>query len=231
MYRERKINVFLSASADVQLLPPDASAPLNAFPEAPDCAAVRDALLAFVQVLLPASHVYFGGHPTITRLLAHVLEEKGQTCLAEHFSLYQSKFFAQKFPPENNIFSSRMITTDIVGDGSSDRSRDMSLTKMREAMLDPEHSIELCIFMGGKEAGLAEELGIVQRNFPRALILPLAMTGGYSAKIYAACKPDDARGAEQGIIVPASLYHRCHRFRFYTLFQDVLNIIQHHDNE
>ena len=51
MYRERKINVFLSASADVQLLPPDASAPLNAFPEAPDCAAVRDALLAFVQVL------------------------------------------------------------------------------------------------------------------------------------------------------------------------------------
>src|SRR5688572_3148776 len=100
--------IFLSASI------PDPRRDEKYFSTA-DPSAIRDAVRALATIVIPHSHLVWGGHPAITPLIHQVLmstlSQQGFEHLSErspekqsntqHITLYQSKFFEKKFLAEN----------------------------------------------------------------------------------------------------------------------------------
>lgn len=206
------IRTFVSASVPRETDPICEIAP-------PDKQAIRDALVAIIDTLLPESEFIWGGAPAITQILAGILCRHGKQDLLKNFQLYQSEFFSSVFPSENALFAeTNKHLTDIR------RTREESLTLMREQMLCDSQPIDIAIFIGGREEGLSEELGILRRNHPEAVILPLASTGGYAKCIYQRCREESSKGNDDDIIIPDTLYEGCQRYRFYTLFSLALRI-------
>lgn len=199
-----------------------------------DKQAIRDALIAIIDVLLPTSVLIWGGHPSITGMIAEVLCHQEKEELIKHFHLYQSKYFASHFPPENSLFpvENQHLTP-------ARFTVKKSLTIMREEMLMASRPIDMAIFMGGREEGLKEELLILKKNHPHALILPLAATGGYSKCIYenlcsvtALTTLSLSRGLQcnrERENISNNLYDACNRYRFHTLFSQAISLMKERD--
>ena len=160
-------NIFLSASIPLQERDPQ-------YIETADIIAIRDAVIALTTVVLPRYRLIWGGHPSITPLIYHVMEKLNLN-IQEHVTLYQSRFFEKYFPKDNNKFKN-IVLTDIVGD------RENSLLHMRSRMLG-ESEFAAGIFIGGME-GVEEEYDMFIEKHPKALVLPIASTGAGAKKIY-----------------------------------------------
>lgn len=161
------IDVFLSAS--VPLPQRDRS-----FFETADVLAIREAIKALVEVLLPVGRLTCGGHPAITPLLALFVREAGLG--TEHLTIYQSALYAGLMPPEIADFADVQIVPAVTGD------REASLTLMREKMIASRH-FAAAVIIGGME-GVFEELELFTRTHPDAVVLPLASTGAAAAIIH-----------------------------------------------
>lgn len=160
-------NIFLSASIPLQERDPQ-------YIETADIIAIRDAVIALTTVVLPRYRLIWGGHPSITPLIYHVMEKLNLN-IQEHVTLYQSRFFEKYFPKDNNKFKN-IVLTDIVGD------RENSLLHMRSRMLG-ESEFAAGIFIGGME-GVEEEYDMFIEKHSKALVLPIASTGAGAKKIY-----------------------------------------------
>lgn len=160
-------NIFLSASIPLQERDPQ-------YIETADIIAIRDAVIALTTVVLPRYRLIWGGHPSITPLIYHVMEKLNLN-IQEHVTLYQSRFFEKYFPKDNNKFKN-IVLTDIVDD------RENSLLHMRSRMLG-ESEFAAGIFIGGME-GVEEEYDMFIEKHPKALVLPIASTGAGAKKIY-----------------------------------------------
>ena len=160
-------NIFLSASIPLQERDPE-------YIETADIIAIRDAVIALTTVVLPRHRLIWGGHPSITPLIYHVMEKLNLN-IQEHITLYQSRFFKEYFPKDNNKFKN-IVLTDIVDD------RERSLLHMRHRMLS-ESEFAAGIFIGGME-GVEEEYDMFIEKHPKALVLPIASTGAGAKKIY-----------------------------------------------
>lgn len=143
--------------------------------ETADIIAIRDAVIALTTVVLPCHKLIWGGHPSITPLIYHVMDKLNLN-IQEHITLYQSRFFEKYFPEDNNKFKN-VVLTDII-----DKDREKSLLEMRNRMLD-EHEFAAGVFIGGME-GVEEEYKMFIRKHPHAIILPIASTGAAAKKIY-----------------------------------------------
>ena len=161
-------NIFLSASIPLQERDPQ-------YIETADIIAIRDAVIALTTVVLPRYRLIWGGHPSITPLIYHVMEKLNLN-IQEHVTLYQSRFFEKYFPTDNNKFKN-IVLTDIVDDD-----RESSLLHMRSRMLG-ESEFAAGIFIGGME-GVEEEYDMFIEKHPKALALPIASTGAAAKKIY-----------------------------------------------
>lgn len=161
-------NIFLSASIPLQERDPQ-------YIETADIIAIRDAVIALTTVVLPRYRLIWGGHPSITPLIYHVMEKLNLN-IQEHVTLYQSIFFEKYFPKDNNKFKN-IVLTDIVDDD-----RESSLLHMRSRMLG-ESEFAAGIFIGGME-GVEEEYDMFIEKHPKALVLPIASTGAGAKKIY-----------------------------------------------
>lgn len=161
-------NIFLSASIPLQERDPQ-------YIETADIIAIRDAVIALTTVVLPRYRLIWGGHPSITPLIYHVMEKLNLN-IQEHVTLYQSRFFEKYFPKDNNKFKN-IVLTDIVDDD-----RESSLLHMRGRMLG-ESEFAAGIFIGGME-GVEEEYDMFIEKHPKALALPIASTGAAAKKIY-----------------------------------------------
>lgn len=161
-------NIFLSASIPLQERDPQ-------YIETADIIAIRDAVIALTTVVLPRYRLIWGGHPSITPLIYHVMEKLNLN-IQEHVTLYQSRFFEKHFPKDNNKFKN-IVLTDIVDDD-----RESSLLHMRSRMLG-ESEFAAGIFIGGME-GVEEEYDMFIEKHPKALVLPIASTGAGAKKIY-----------------------------------------------
>jgi hypothetical protein len=84
--------------------------------------------------------------------------------------LYQSRFFEDRFPEENQRFGNVIFTDAVPQD------REASLLNMREAMLS-RHDLAAAVFVGGME-GVEIEFDLFQRHHPGALVLPVPAPGG-----------------------------------------------------
>lgn len=169
MARNNEIkNIFLSASIPLQERDPG-------YIETADIIAIRDAVIALTTVVLPCHKLIWGGHPSITPLIYHVMEKLNLN-IQEHITLYQSRFFEKYFPEDNNKFKN-IVLTDIIDDD-----REKSLLEMRNRMLD-EYKFAAGVFIGGME-GVEEEYKMFIEKHPHAIILPIASTGAAARKIY-----------------------------------------------
>lgn len=160
-------NIFLSASIPL----PERD---QKYLASADIIAIRDAIIALTTVILPEHRIIWGGHPSITPLIYYVMEKRNLN-IQDHVRLYQSKLFEKYFPEDNNKFEN-VYLTEITGN------RDESLQFMREKMFS-DYTYDAAIFIGGME-GVEAEYKMFAKRFPRALLLPLASTGGAAAIIY-----------------------------------------------
>jgi hypothetical protein len=162
------INAFLSAS--VPLPQRD-----EAFLATADVIAIREAIKAVVEEIIPRGNLIFGGHPAITPLVSILLKNLGAE-YRNRFVLYQSLFFDGQFDTENKEFADlRLIPA--VG-----RSRKRSLNLMRERMIK-DTVFDVGIFIGGME-GVLEEYELFRRSHPSAAVWPIASTGAAAKQLF-----------------------------------------------
>lgn len=146
--------VFLSASV------PDPKRHEKYFKTA-DIVAIRDAVTALVEVVLPVSKIYFGGHPAITPMIRR---EAQRLELIERVALFQSREFENSFPPDNRFFPDLRLFPD--------------LSAMRRSMIGTDQ-FSAAFFIGGMEGIEREWVDVaaakVQEGVP---LYPIASTGG-----------------------------------------------------
>ena len=161
-------NIFLSASIPLKernLI----------YYETADVIAIRDCVSSLAKVVLPECRLVWGGHPSITPLISSILESVNVN-IKEHVHLYQSEYFRQMFPVENEEFSESLIVTNNLG------SRDESLALMRKKMII-ENDFIAGIFVGGME-GVEDEFELFTQSHPETMVFPMASTGAAALEIY-----------------------------------------------
>lgn len=160
-------NIFLSASIPLPERHPK-------YYNTADIIAIREAVIALTTIALPHHRIIWGGHPSITPLIYYVMQ-KINLNIQEHVVLYQSDFFKDKFPEDNNKFEN-VIFTENMGDIHS------SIQNMRQRMFTESH-FDAAIFIGGMD-GIEVEFNMFRKYNPDALLLPLASTGAATKIVY-----------------------------------------------
>lgn len=158
-------NIFLSASIPV-------TERHHKYIETCDVTAIRDAIIAFTSVVLKDYRLIWGGHPAITPIISRVL--KTFDCsVSDHMWLYQSKWFWNKFPKENENIPKIILTE------KKDSLHD-SLKEMRTRMIGG-NKFAAAFFIGGME-GVEIEYNLLKNIHPDCSVFPIASTGA-AAKI------------------------------------------------
>ncbi len=171
-------NIFLSAS--IPLPERDLK-----YIETADIIAIRDAVIALTTVVLPKHRIIWGGHPSITPLIYFVLNKMGlQNKIQANVILYQSEYFKEMFPVDNNKFEN-VILTENLGDIPS------SIQHMRNRMFS-ENKFDAAIFIGGMD-GIEVEYNMFREYHPNALLLPIASTGAATKIVYDNLLPEELK--------------------------------------
>lgn len=177
-----------------------ASVPLvnrSTYHETANAFLIQCAVREFIIAAIRKYKIVWGGHPAITPMVWSICEDLGID-YSQHVVLYQSKFFEDRFPEENERFKN-VIFTDAV-----ENEKDASLYSMRESMLSRDDLVA-AVFVGGME-GVEAEYTIFNRFHPSALVLPVASPGGASLKLAQNCSyltPQDLCDIDY-----ARLFHR-----------------------
>lgn len=164
-----QMNIFLSASIPLPERDPK-------YIGTADVIAIRDSVLALASVVLPQFRLIWGGHPSITPLIAQVLRHFGKEA-NNHVSLYQSSFFERMFPLENESVAHIIKTMDM-------GSREKSLLEMRTRMI-LDNQFVAAFFIGGME-GVEDEYKMFTSYHKNAKVFPIASTGAAAKLIYEA---------------------------------------------
>ncbi|MBB5207900.1 hypothetical protein [Chiayiivirga flava] len=127
--------------------------------------AVRELVVAVIR----KHKLVWGGHPSITPMIWTICDDLGVD-YADSVILYQSKFFEDVFPEENERFRN-VIFTDSV-----DEDRDASLSLMRKEMLSRKDLVA-AVFIGGMD-GVEVECEMFREFQPDAIVLPVPSPGG-----------------------------------------------------
>lgn len=136
-------NIFLSAS----IPSPDRN---RRFYNTTDIIAIRDAVKALATITIPNANLIWGGHPSITPLIKHVLEQS-HADVNEHMTLYQSSFFENIFPEDNSAFRNIILTPKL-------ETLEESINYMRLKMIG-ENKFSAGVFIGGME-GIFDEYNL-----------------------------------------------------------------------
>lgn len=159
--------VFLSASVPDPKRAPEFAATANSV-------AITSAVRALVHVTLGRRVLVWGGHPAITPMIKVVAEEMALD-YGKWVKLYQSLYFKDQFPQDNEKFGNVVYTENIEND------RDKSLHHMRERMFS-ENGFSAAIFVGGM-AGIIDESELFTQLQPGKDIIPITSTGGATLKV------------------------------------------------
>lgn len=165
----KTLNIFLSASVPV------AGRADGKYLATADIIAIRDAVIALASVALPQYHLIWGGHPSITPLIANVLKHSSKEVNAS-VTEYQSEYFVKELPEENKDVEHIVITKKL-GD------RDSSLDLMRHQMIE-ENEYAAAVFIGGMD-GVEDEYELFTKIHPGAKVLPVASTGAAAQILFA----------------------------------------------
>ena len=132
--------------------------------------AVRELIMAVIR----KHQIVWGGHPAITPMIWAICQD-----LSINYSssviLYQSRFFEDRFPEENNHFGNVVFSDAVPGD------RDASLLLMRKEMLSRQ-DLKAAVFIGGMD-GVEAEYNLFKNFHPDGEILPVPATGGATLQL------------------------------------------------
>lgn len=137
-----------------------------------DTAAISALVSALLYVALGRRPIVWGGHPAITPMVWAYAEGLGVD-YSKWVTLYQTAFFKEDFPEENERFKNVVVTKAVAKD------REGSLEVMRRRMLS-ENTFDAAIFAGGMR-GIFDEYRLVRELATSAKILPIGSTGGAAA--------------------------------------------------
>lgn len=132
--------------------------------------AVRELVISVIR----QHKIVWGGHPAITPMIWSICEDLGID-YSEAVVLYQSRFFQDRFPEENQRFQNVVLTAAVPTDMSA------SLLLMREQMLS-RRDLVAAVFIGGME-GVEAEYDLFIRFHPQAKVLPVAAPGGAALEL------------------------------------------------
>lgn len=165
---ENKVkNIFLSASIPLPERDPK-------YIETADIIAIRDSVIALATSVLPSHRLIWGGHPSITPLIYYVMQ-KLKIDIQGHLKLYQSLYFEDFWPEDNNQFENIVFTKNM-GDIHS------SIQLMRNKIFS-DNEFSAAVFIGGMD-GIEVEYNMFKEKYPEALLLPVASTGAATKIIY-----------------------------------------------
>ena len=170
MAKDEKVkNIFLSAGV------PTLDRPAKYYNTA-DVIAIRDSVIALASTVLAVKeyHLIWGGHPSITPLIALVLE-RYKLKMTNRVTLYQSYEYESKFPKENANVGNIVYT-------EKKENPKASLLLMRQKMIG-ENDFEAAVFIGGME-GIIEEYELFKEFHPGVPCLPIASTGAAAKILY-----------------------------------------------
>ncbi len=170
MAKDEKVkNIFLSAGV------PTLDRPAKYYNTA-DVIAIRDSVIALASTVLAVKeyHLIWGGHPSITPLIALVLE-RYKLKMTNRVTLYQSYEYESKFPKENANVGNIVYT-------EKKENTQASLLFMRQKMIG-ENDFEAAVFIGGME-GIIEEYELFKEFHPGVPCLPIASTGAAAKILY-----------------------------------------------
>jgi len=180
MAEEQLRNIFLSASIPLPERDPK-------YIDSADIIAIRDAVTALVDVVIPEFRMIWGGHPSITPLVyqvVHKRENEGENLIQKHVRLYQSRFFEEHFPEDNEKFEN-VTLIESTGEEKS------SLLSMREVMFN-SFEFHAGVFVGGME-GVEDEFKLFREYHPNAKLIPVASTGAAAKIIYDEMEIEDEK--------------------------------------
>ena len=158
--------IFLSASV------PDRNSPN--FIEYADTIAVASAVRALIFVILGRKPLVWGGHPSITPIIWSVAESL-EVSYADWVRLYQSTFFEDEFPNQNEKFNNVVFIDKVVEE------REASLYEMRRRMFI-DNSFSTAIFIGGMK-GILDEAELLSELSPETRLFPILSTGGATEEV------------------------------------------------
>lgn len=135
---------------------------------------IQLAVREFVTAALGRRRIVWGGHPAITPMVLAVCEDLGVE-YTDAVVLYQSRFFKNLLPPENQRFAN-VVYVDAVDDDLA-----ASLAAMRESMLS-RADLSAAVFIGGME-GILDEYALFTRFHPEARVLAVSGPGGAALEL------------------------------------------------
>ena len=136
-----------------------------------DTVAINAAVSALVHVVLGRRPLVWGGHPAITPMILEVARGLDLD-YGEWVTLYQSSFFEDVFPEDNERFNNVVFTEAIQDD------REASLFEMRRRMFS-DLEFASAVFIGGMD-GIVSEFELFKSYQPDASVIPVMSTGGAS---------------------------------------------------
>jgi hypothetical protein len=139
-----------------------------------DTVAITSAVSALLHVTLGRRILVWGGQPAITPMIWVIAQAIGVD-YSQWVKLYQTEFFKDEFPEDNQRFKNVTFTPNVGGD------RTTSLSLMRRKMFS-ENSFRAGVFIGGM-AGIVEEFELFRTYQPNATVIPVASTGGATLEV------------------------------------------------
>lgn len=146
----------------------------GSYHESADPFLIQTAVRELVIAVIRDYRIVWGGHPSITPMIWAICEYLGVD-YADRVLLYQSKFFRDCFPEENERFGNVVYVEAVEGDEQA------SLKAMREAMLGRDDLVG-AVFIGGME-GVEVEFEIFCRLHPLAGYLIVSTPGGAARQL------------------------------------------------
>ncbi len=159
--------------------------------ETADITAIRDAVLSLVYVCIKLDiKIIWGGHPAITPIVYEAIrnyEEKDKmscsrlsdselkTYIQNHVHLFQSLWFKDNLPEDNNKFENVTLT-------ERQENVEDSLYRMRLDMLK-SYTLSAAIYIGGMEGVITED-ALFNQCYPDKPTYPIASTGGAALELY-----------------------------------------------
>ncbi len=144
------------------------------FHETADPFLIQCAVRELVISVIRTHTIVWGGHPAITPMIWTICEDLNVK-YSESVVLYQSRFYEDRFPEENERFKN-VVLIDAVPDD-----KDGSLDEMRKAMLS-RPALTTAVFIGGME-GIGAEFDIFSKLHPEGKVLLVPSPGGAALQL------------------------------------------------
>ncbi len=147
-----------------------------------DFIAIRDAVVALVNAIIPNYRLVWGGHPAITPIIHEIFKKRGFD-YNEYITIYQSNYFEGNMPKENLQFDNVILTEAVKSNANENENRADSLVIMRKRMLT-DNPIYAGVFIGGMEGVLDEYKQLMEYSNGKAEVYPIASTGAAALILY-----------------------------------------------